>query len=124
MSRLFEKIDKKKGKDLRVLSDFVSIFCRENHRHNEKSVFPITDERLRHSLDHREVALCKDCQKLLIHSIAKRLQCPYDPKPMCKKCKTHCYAPGYREKMREVMRFSGLYLVKHGRIDMLLHYLF
>ena len=28
---LFERLDDKKNKDLRVLSDFISIFCRENH---------------------------------------------------------------------------------------------
>ena len=68
--------------------------------------------------------LCPDCQKLLTHGIAKLLQCTYDPKPMCKKCTTHCYAPGYRERIREVMKFSGLYLVTHGRFDMLMHYFF
>ena len=44
--------------------------------------------------------------------------------PMCKKCETHCYAPGYRERIREVMRFSGLYMVKHGRLDLMFHYFF
>jgi hypothetical protein len=41
---------------------------------------------------------------------------------MCKKCPAHCYAPGYRERIREVMRFSGQYLVKHGRLDLIVHY--
>ena len=45
-------------------------------------------------------------------------------KPMCKKCSTHCYAPSYQEKIREVMKFSGLYLIRHGRLDLLAHYLF
>ena len=124
MPKLFDRLNGKKEKDIRVLADFVSVFCRANHPDGEKSSFPIVDARFHRSLDGKNVILCQDCQKLLNHGIAKLLQCPYDPKPMCKKCQTHCYAPGYREKMREVMRFSGLYLVKHGRLDLMLHYFF
>ena len=124
MPKLFDRLNRKKEKDLRVLADFISIFCRENHPDGEKSSFPIRDERLHQSLNGGDMALCPDCQKLLNHGIAKLLQCPYDPKPMCKKCQTHCYAPGYRERMREVMRFSGLYLVRHGRLDLMFHYFF
>ena len=52
-----------------------------------------------------------------------RLKCSHDPKPMCKKCETQCYHGEYKAKIREVMKFSGMYLVKHGRLDMLYHYL-
>ncbi len=124
MPRLFDRLNNKKEKELHVLADFVSIFCRENHRDGTKSTFPIRDAGLRRSLGGKNLVLCQDCQKLLNHGMAKLLQCPHDPKPLCKKCKTHCYAPGYRESIREVMKFSGLYLVKHGRLDLMLHYFF
>ena len=81
------------------------------------------DERLQQVLADKELELCEDCRKLLSHGIAKLLLCPYDPKPMCKKCEPHCYAPGYREKVQEVMKFSGRYLIKHGRVDIMFHYL-
>jgi len=123
MAEIFDKLDRKKSKDIRVLVNFISIFCRENHRTATKDIFPVRDERLR-PIFSNDVRLCQDCSKLLNHGIAKLLLCPYDPKPMCKKCETHCYAPGYRERIREVMRFSGLYLVKHGRLDLMIHYLF
>ncbi len=124
MSKLFERLDRKKARDLKTLSGFISIFCRENHRTQEKSAFPMKDERVQQSLGSLSLVLCPDCQKLLRHGMAKLLQCPYDPKPMCKKCLTHCYAAGYREKMREVMRFSGRYMLKRGRLDLIIHYLF
>jgi len=124
MPKIFERLDGKKAKDLKVLADFISIFCRENHRAEVKDTFPIKDIRLRHCLGDKDLVLCRDCGKLLSHGIAKLLICPYDPKPMCKKCETHCYAPGYREKIRKIMRFSGLYLIKHGRLDLMVHYLF
>jgi len=124
VSKLFNKLDSKKSKDIKVLTNFVSIFCRKNHGEADKDEFPIKDTRIRDVLGDKDLVLCSDCQKLISHSITKLMQCPYDPKPMCKKCETHCYAPGYRERIREVMRFSGLYLVKHGRIDLMMHYYF
>ena len=124
MAEIFDKLDSKKSRDIRVLVNFISIFCRENHRTAMKEAFPIRNERLRPILGGNDLLLCQDCSKLLNHGIAKLLLCPYDPKPMCKKCETHCYAPDYREAIREVMRFSGLYLVKRGRLDLMIHYLF
>ncbi len=124
MSKIFDRLDSKKNRDIRVLADFISIFCREKHRAEAKDIFLIKDDRLRQSLGDENLVLCQDCDKLLSHGIAKLLLCPYDPKPMCKKCETHCYAPGYRERVREVMKFSGLYLIKHGRLDLMAHYIF
>ncbi|MBI2852806.1 MAG: nitrous oxide-stimulated promoter family protein [Chloroflexi bacterium] len=124
MSKLFEKLDQKKARDLRVLSDFIAIFCGEKHRAEPRSIFPIKDDRVRETLGEDPSLLCQECQRLLNHGMSKLLQCTYDPKPMCKKCQTHCYAPGYREKIRKVMKFSGLYLIRHGRIGFILHYFF
>lgn len=121
---IFQRLDQKKAKDVKVLANFVAIFCRANHKAEPKAPFPLRDERLRRALGDKKLHLCQDCTKLLNHGAAKLLLCPYDPKPMCKKCPTHCYAPGYREKMRRVMRFSGLYLIKHGRLDLMVHYFF
>ena len=123
MRGIFERLDDRKGKELRVLSDFIAVFCREHHRAEERAPFPIRDDRLRRYLGEGEVLLCEDCARLLNHGMAKLMLCPYDPKPACRKCETHCYAPGYRERIREVMRFSGPYLVKRGRLGYLLHYL-
>ena len=123
MSGIFERLDDKKRKDIKVLSQFIAIYCREHHRTEVRDAFPVKDERLSNSLGRKDLILCKDCSKLLNHGIVKLLLCPYDPKPTCKKCEKHCYAPGYRDRIREVMRFSGLYLVKRGRLDLMVHYL-
>jgi hypothetical protein len=118
---LFERLTRKKRRDVRVLGGFVNIYCRERHRGAEKQLFAIADEGLSYNLGR--ISLCHDCSRLLEHGIAKLSLCTQDPKPSCRKCKTHCYAPGYREKVREVMRFSGGYLMKRGRLDLLLHFL-
>jgi hypothetical protein len=118
---LFERLTPKKRRDVKLLAGFVNIYCREKHLDSEKHHFDIADEGLRRKLG--QMNLCHDCSRLLEHGIAKLSLCAQNPKPSCRKCKTHCYGPGYREKVREVMRFSGGYLVKRGRLDLLLHFL-
>lgn len=113
-------VSDKEKEDIRTLIKFVGIYCRENHN-GPKKPFSF---RL---LDHKEVEkqgmlLCPDCTRLLTYGLTMRLKCPHDPKPMCKKCESQCYHGEYKEKIREVMKFSGLYLIKHGRIDLLRHY--
>ena len=122
MSELFDGIDSGKRRDIKVLGNFISIFCREKHDGEDRDVFTIKDDRVTECLGDEEILLCEDCRKLMTHGLAKMMQCTQDPKPMCKKCEVHCYAPAYREKIREVMKFSGLYLVKHGRVDLMYHY--
>ncbi len=100
MPELFRRLTAKKTKDIKVLGNFVTIFCRENHRTEAKETLMIKDEKVQKALGPKALVLCRDCNRLLSHGIAKLLMCPYDPKPMCKKCPTHCYAPGYREQIR------------------------
>ena len=122
--KTLEKPDRKKTKDLKILSNFIFIFCRENHHVAHKSSFFFADDRLLQDISSDNFILCQECQDLLNYSTTRLLICPYDPKPMCKKCDTQCYTPANQEKIREVMKFSGLYLIKHGRLDLIIHYLF
>jgi hypothetical protein len=46
-----------------------------------------------------------------------------NPKPMCKHCPSHCYAPMYRAQIRRVMKYAGIKLLMRGRVDYLLHLL-
>jgi hypothetical protein len=107
--------------DTKTLIRFISIFCREKHG-GEKT--PFSFKRLKaDDIPKGEVALCPDCTRLLKYALTMRLKCPHDPKPMCKKCETQCYNAEYKEKIREIMKFSGTYMIMHGRLDMLYHYL-
>jgi transposase-like protein len=115
------KFSKKEKDDIRTLMKFVAIFCRENHN-GEKTPFSFRLFEIK-EIEKKEIFLCPDCTKLLTYGLTMRLKCPHDPKPMCKKCQTQCYHGDYKSRIREVMKFSGIYLVKHGRVDMLYHYL-
>lgn len=123
MKHLNDTTDDAISRDIEVLADFMEIYCQGNHAGAGKHAIAGSGTLSRY-LSGRSPLLCDECGKLLLHGAAKRLLCPYDPKPRCKKCETHCYAPGYRERIREVMRYSGMQLIKRGRIDLLKKYFF
>ena len=111
----------KQGKgDVRTLMKFVGIYCKENHN-GEKVPFSFKSFEIGET-EKKEIPLCLDCARLLAYGLTMRLKCPHDPKPMCKKCEAQCYHGDYKTKIREVMKFSGMYMVKHGRVDLLYHY--
>lgn len=57
---------------------------------------------------HEKQKLCKECRELLIYATTRLDRCKFgDRKTKCHKCHVHCYRPDMREKIREVMRFSG-----------------
>ncbi|MBI5399426.1 nitrous oxide-stimulated promoter family protein [Candidatus Saganbacteria bacterium] len=92
---------KTKDAEAKTLTRFIEIYCREKHH---------------------VLALCPACADLLSYAGKRLKACPYDPKPKCKNCLTHCYLPAYRDKIRAVMKFSGMYMIKRGRLDWLFHY--
>lgn len=57
--------------------------------------------------------------------VAERLgKCPYqEDKPTCKNCTIHCYEPHMRNKIREVMRYSGPRMLLHKPFLALRHLL-
>jgi hypothetical protein len=115
------EISEKEKDDIRTLVKFVGIYCRENHN-GERAPFSFKLLDI-NEIEKKEISLCRDCTRLLTYGLTMRLKCPHDPKPMCKKCETQCYHGDYKAEIREVMKFSGIYMIKHGRVDMLYHYL-
>ena len=93
----------KKHKDKVLLERFIGVYCRKKHGGDE--------------------TLLQECTALKNYAFEKLDKCPFDPKPKCKDCRVHCYAEPYRTTMKEVMKFSGIYFVKRGRLDWLFKYL-
>jgi hypothetical protein len=120
--RLRER-QKQLRKDLRVLARFILVYCEGLHPASERAAVELKSVDVSGLLGE-PVHLCPSCARLLAHAVTKRLHCPLDPKPACKHCPQHCYHPGYRAAIREVMKYSGRRLVIRGRIDYLLHLLF
>jgi hypothetical protein len=108
-------------RDLRTLALFIRIYCEAHHEARNPVVLKGFDLR---QIAGKKLDLCPECTKLLHHALVKRSHCPYDPKPACKHCPTHCYAKDYRQKIRAVMRFSGRRLLLSGRLDYFFHLFF
>ncbi len=59
-------------------------------------------------LHHPVNGICEECRLLIEYAEQRTEQCRFGKdKPICVKCPVHCYKPEMREKIREVMRFSG-----------------
>jgi hypothetical protein len=98
-----QPLSRQKEAEFKVLRRFVEVYCRKHH-------------------GAARGEMCADCAELLAYGLARLVKCPYDPKPSCKNCPVHCYRPDMRRRMREVMRFSGRYMIKHGRLDWVVRY--
>lgn len=112
--------DPEVAKDIRITGDFVRIFCDAHHRDRNRDA--LASEGAAHGCYRKPLVLCEECARLQAYAEKRRAFCPLDPKPMCKKCPTHCYKPDMRESMREVMRFSGKKSIQRGRLDLVYHY--
>lgn len=83
------KVEKKRQKEQYVVEEMIRLYCRKNHSKEEGE-------------------LCSECQALLDYARLRSQKCPFmEEKTFCANCKVHCYKPEMREKIRQVMRFSG-----------------
>lgn len=114
-------LDRRERRDLRTLGRFIALFCKDKHGDQPHAAFALDDIDPQVIFGRRLPVLCPDCAGLLSHAIVKRLRCPLDPKPMCNRCPSPCYAADYRPRIREVMRHSGPRMILRGRLDYLVH---
>ena len=117
-----QRLTRKELKDLKVLLQFTAVYCRAKHAEGRAVI--TADEAGLHGLPLHKYPVCEECREFLLYAFDRRLHCPLEERPVCKHCTVHCYKPGHREKVREIMRFSGQYLIKRGRLDLLWHYFF
>jgi predicted amidophosphoribosyltransferase len=102
---MYLKKEKRIKKDAKLLKSFIETYCHKKH-------------------SFKKGELCTDCNNLLEYALKRDEKCLLDPKPKCKNCKTHCYKPEMRRKIKEVMKFSGIFFIKRGRLDYIFHYFF
>ena len=75
-----------KEKDVSFL--MIDIYCKRKHKVKDNN--------------------CAECNKLKDYVSLRLSKCPFgENKTFCSNCKIHCYQKEMREKIREVMKFSG-----------------
>ena len=66
--------------------------------------------------------LCPDCLELIDYAHARLSHCKFgEQKTTCKKCPVHCYKPEMRERIRNVMRWSGPRMIFHHPVLAIKH---
>jgi hypothetical protein len=91
-------------RERRTIAAMIEIYCRGRHRQAK--------------------GLCAECEQLLAYATGRIDKCPFrENKPACAKCAIHCYKPEMRQKVREVMRYSGPRMLWTHPILSLMHYM-
>ena len=95
-------VNSKRAREKKTVTLMIRLYCRKNHGVKN--------------------ALCPDCKALSEYAAQRSDKCPFmESKTFCSNCKVHCYKPDMREKIREVMRFSGPRMIFHHPIMAVCH---
>ena len=88
----------------------VALYCRDHHADRDRS--------------DADEDLCDECAALQEYALRRLGACRYGAdKPTCANCPTHCYKPAMRERVREVMRYSGPRMMKRHPVLAVAHLL-
>jgi len=94
-------VQSKREREKETVSLMIRLYCRKKHGNKE---------------------LCPDCAALDAYARLRSDKCPFmETKTFCSNCKVHCYKKDMREKIRDVMRFSGPRMIFHHPIMALRH---
>ncbi len=93
--------DQRHAREERTIRAMIAIYCRGNHAAAGGS--------------DSAAAFCAECRELADYAARRLARCPFgEEKPTCARCPIHCYRPGMRKRVREVMRYAGpRMLVRH-----------
>lgn len=98
-----KNIELKREKEKEVVSCMIALYCKKKHKSAKKE-------------------LCFECKRLEEYARQRSARCPFmETKTFCSNCKVHCYKSDMREKIREVMRFSGPRMLMHHPIMAVCH---
>ncbi len=97
-----KNIESKRIKEKKLVSQMIALYCRKKHK--------------------TKSGLCSECAELDEYARQRSDKCPFmETKTFCSNCKVHCYKPEMRQKIREVMRFSGPRMIFHHPITAIRH---
>ena len=100
-----KNVRNKREKEKRIVSEMIALYCRKRHK-------------------AKKGELCHDCTALTEYARERSDKCHFmENKSFCSNCRVHCYKPEMREKIREVMRFSGPRMLFHHPITAIKHVL-
>ncbi len=107
------KVVKKRTREMRTISQMVSLYCAANHE-KDKRIYQA----------HCKEWVCSSCARIDAYAIERTLRCKkMDVKTSCEECENHCYKPEMREEIRAIMRFSGPRMIRKHPVAAIRHLL-
>ena len=90
--------DEKYSSETYIVDEMIALYCHRKHKTKK---------------GHE----CEECKELSEYCHYRLSLCPWgDKKPFCSNCSIHCYNKEHRERIRQVMRFSGPRMLFHHPI--------
>ena len=105
--------ESKREREKKMVSEMIALYCKKKH-HTK-----ITRKKDGSRTKRSSARNAWHCQSMRARADDK---CPFmETKTFCSNCRVHCYKPEMREKIREVMRFSGPRMLFYHPIMALRH---
>ncbi len=83
-----------------LLSEMIKIYCIAKHK--------------------KGLSLCEDCKELQAYAVKRAELCRHkNEKITCRKCPAQCYSKEMKQRIIEVMRFSGIRIFFRRPIDVI-----
>ena len=108
-----KNIQTKREKEKALVSQMIALYCKELHADEN----PCNKKK-----PLGKVILCQECAELDEYARARSEKCPFmETKTFCSNCKVHCYKPDMRQKIRDVMRYSGPRMIFYHPVTAIRH---
>ena len=113
------ELARRRAGEAEMVSEMIALWCRAHHADREPEV---GDGAVSVRVGSREVNLCPDCVELREYALARIKACPrMGEKTFCSVCPSPCYKPEMRDRIREVMRWSGPRMPRYRPLASLRH---
>lgn len=110
------------AREEKTIAAMIALYCRDHHAGDAVRADVGAGDGDSAAASAGADGLCADCAELLAYARLRLEKCRYGAeKPTCTNCETHCYSPAMRERVREVMRYSGPRMIKHHPVLAVAH---
>ena len=106
------KIKRKIDYEKNMLLYMIKLYCRHNHKEYHKN----------YNKTFGSKNICKECEEVYNYACERTSKCRFiSTKTFCSACSSHCYKKEMREKIKNIMIFSGKRMIFYRPVIALKH---
>lgn len=88
----YKYAEEKRKREQQIVEEMIRLYCRKHHE----------------GYDRKTGRMCLVCRQISDYARLRIEKCPFmETKTFCGNCSVHCYQPEMREKIRQMICFSG-----------------